>query len=175
MQSYRRLTLLVKGNRTHMEYLSVFYKSYGYWFIFLAVLSDGLGAPPIAVPILLIAGGLAATGKMSLGLLILAASSAAAIGDLLWYIVGRSGSSTVSKILNRTCANGKVSLARCLVWVRDYGLSFLLLSKFVPGIATLAPPAAGMAKIPVAKFLLANLVSRVLWAASVSWVGYFWQ
>jgi membrane protein DedA with SNARE-associated domain len=158
-----------------MEHLAVLYKSYGYWFIFLAVLSDGLGAPPVAMPILLIAGGLAAAGKMSLGLLVLAASSAAAIGDLLWYVVGRSGSSTVSKILNRACANRKVSLARCLAWVSNYSLLFLLVSKFIPGIATLAPPAAGMAKIPLVKFLPANLVSRVLWAASVSWMGYFWQ
>jgi len=158
-----------------MEHLAVLYKSYGYWFIFLAVLSDGLGAPPVAMPILLIAGGLAAAGKMSLGLLVLAASSAAAIGDLLWYVVGRSGSSTVSKILNRACANRKVWLARCLTWVGNYSLLFLLVSKFIPGLATLAPPAAGMAKIPFVKFLPANLVSRVLWAASVSWMGYFWQ
>jgi membrane protein DedA with SNARE-associated domain len=132
-----------------MEHLAVLYKSYGYWFIFLALLSDGLGAPPVAMPILLIAGGLAAAGRMSLGLLVLAASSAAAIGDLLWYVVGRSGSSTVSKILNRACANRKVSLARCLAWVRHYSFLFLLVSKFIPGIATLAPPAAGMAKIPL--------------------------
>jgi len=52
-----------------MEHLAVLYKSYGYWFIFLAVLSDGLGAPPVAMPILLIAGGLAVAGKMSLGTL----------------------------------------------------------------------------------------------------------
>jgi membrane protein DedA with SNARE-associated domain len=158
-----------------MEHLAVLYKSYGYWFIFLAVLSDGLGAPPVAMPILLIAGGLAVAGKMSLGLLVLAASSPAAIGDLLWYVVGRSGSSTVSKILNRACANRKVWLARCLTWVGNYSLLFLLVSKFIPGLATLAPPAAGMAKIPFVKFLPANLVSRVLWAASVSWMGYFWQ
>ena len=158
-----------------MEQLAVFSKTTGYWFIFLAVLGDGLGAPPIAMPALIIAGGLAAAGKMSLGPLILAAASAAAIGDFLWYVVGRNGSSVVLRILNRTCAASKVSLVRCLVWVKDYGLSFLLVSKFVPGIATLAPPAADRAKIPVAKFLLANLVSRVVWAASVSWLGYFWQ
>jgi hypothetical protein len=40
----------------------MFCGSHGYWFIFVAVLMDVLGAPPIAMPLLVIAGGLAAAG-----------------------------------------------------------------------------------------------------------------
>jgi len=153
----------------------MFWGKQGYWFIFMAVLMDVLGAPPIAMPLLIIAGGLAAAGKMSFGLVVLVASMAAAIGDILWYVLGRNGGSKVSGVLSHLSTKSKIYLARCLGWVRNYSLTFLLVSKFIPGIATFAPPAAGMAKIPLFKFLVVDVVSRVLWAASVSWMGYFWQ
>jgi membrane protein DedA with SNARE-associated domain len=111
---------------------------------------------------------------MSVGLVILVASLAAAIGDILWYVLGRNGGSTVLGILSRIFTRSKGALVRCLGWVGDYSLSFLFVSKFIPGIATLAAPAAGMAKIPLSKFLVVDVVSRVFWAAIVSWMGYFW-
>lgn len=58
---------------------------YAYAVLFGAVLLDVMALPWIAVPVLLIAGGLAATGKLSLGFVIGFATVAAAVGDTLWY------------------------------------------------------------------------------------------
>jgi membrane protein DedA with SNARE-associated domain len=125
-----------------MEHLVLLCGSQGYCLIFLAVLVDALGAAPIGIPLLIIAGGLAAAGKMSFGLVVLVASMAAAGGDILWYVLGRNGGSAVLGILSRLSVKNKVYLAHCLSWFRAYGLSFLMASKFIPGLATVAPPAA---------------------------------
>jgi membrane protein DedA with SNARE-associated domain len=147
----------------------------GYCFIFVAVLIDVLGAPPIAMPLLIIAGGLAATGKLSFGVVILVASLAAAIGDILWYLLGRNRSSAARRLLERIPSRSKLSLSHSLSWVRDYSFSFLFISRFIPGVTTLATPIAGMAQVPMSKFLLLDVVGRLLWAATVSLMGYSWR
>ena len=149
--------------------------SQGYLFIFLTVLLDVLGAPVIALPFLVIAGGLAATGKLSFGFIVLVATLAAAIGDVLWYALGRSGGPRARKFLSRLSFQSKPYLDRCISLVKNYSLTFLLISKFIPGIASLAPPAAGMANIPLLKFLVLDTAGRILWVASVSWIGYLWR
>src|SRR2546426_1764738 len=106
-----RSQLTLKGKLAPMEHLVRFCGTYGYGFIFIAVLMDVLGAPPVAMPLLVIAGGLAAAGKMSFGLVVLVASMAAALGDILWYVLGRNGGSIVSRVLSRLSIRSKACLA----------------------------------------------------------------
>jgi rhodanese-related sulfurtransferase len=56
-----------------------------------------------------------------------------------------------------------------------YGLRGLVLSKFVTGMSTVAPPLAGMARIPVGRFLLVDTLGALLYGGSLLGVGYLFS
>ena len=74
--------------------------------------------------------------------------------------------------MERSGGKRREYLLRSIRFIRTYGVGFLVVSKFVPGIASLACPAAGIVNMSVSRFLLMNGLCRVFWAASVSWLGY---
>jgi membrane protein DedA with SNARE-associated domain len=74
--------------------------------------------------------------------------------------------------VERTGGKRQKYLFRSIRFIQSYGVGFLLISKFVPGIASLACPAAGIVNMSMSRFLLMNGVSRIFWAASVSCAGY---
>jgi membrane protein DedA with SNARE-associated domain len=147
-------------------------ENYRYGILFSVVLLDVLGAPVTAMPLLFLAGAFAAVGKMSLASVVLLATLAAALGDVLWYGLGRSRGQKVLGFFSRFSRNGPVHLQRSLPLLKKYSIAFLLLSKFIPGIATLAPPVAGVISMPLLKFVAVDIAGRLLWAASVSWLGF---
>jgi len=155
-----------------MDSLLQFDVTHAYLVVFAAVLLDVIALPLIAMPVLLMAGGLAATGKVSLLFIIGFATVAAAAGDTLWYSIGRYGSPQLMGFMERTGGKRQEYLLRSIRFIRTYGVGFLLVSRFVPGIASLACPAAGIVNMSVSSFLLMNGLSRVFWAASVSCLGY---
>jgi len=154
-----------------MESFMQFSSAQGYWILFGAVLLDVLGLPLTAIPMLFLAGGLAATGTMSLPFIVVLATVAATAGDVLWYGAGRNGGRYLVH-LDRLGGRRKSYLANSIRFAKRYGVVFLVISKFVPGVASLACPAAGLADMPLARFLVATAASRALWAAAVSWLGY---
>jgi membrane protein DedA with SNARE-associated domain len=155
-----------------MDSLLQFDVTHAYLVVFAAVLLDVIAFPLIAMPVLLLAGGLAATGKVSLFFIIGFATVAAAAGDTLWYSIGRYGRPQLMGFMERTSKRKQEYLLRSIRFTQSYGVGFLLISKFVPGIASLACPAAGIVNMSMSRFLLVNGVSRIFWAASVSWLGY---
>ena len=155
-----------------MDSLLQFDVTHAYLVVFAAVLLDVIALPLVAMPVLLMAGGLAATGKVSLWFIIGFATVAAAAGDTLWYSIGRYGSPQLMDFMERTGGKRREYLLRSIRFVRDYGVAFLTVSKFVPGIACLACPASGIVNMSMSRFLVLNGVSRVFWATSISWMGY---
>jgi membrane protein DedA with SNARE-associated domain len=155
-----------------MDSLLQFDVTNAYVVVFAAVLLDVIGLPLIGVPVLLMAGGLAATGKVSLLVIIAFATVAAAAGDTLWYSIGRYGSPRLMSFLGKGGGKRQDYFLRSIRFAQSYGIGFLLISKFIPGIASLACPAAGVVNMPPTHFLVANGLSRVFWAAVVCWLGY---
>lgn len=155
-----------------MEYGYHLLAEYGYWAIFVAVLLDFLGAPITTVPMLLVAGVAAGAGRMSLELIVLLAASAALSGDSLWYSLGRIRGQAVLGLICKLSRNRNRCVARTNHFITQHGAASLLLSKFIPGIATLASPAAGAAGMPLPKFLLLDAAGSFLWSAVFSAAGY---
>lgn len=147
---------------------------YGYAVIFVIVLLDFLGAPITSVPLLLIAGTLAATGRMSPAMIILLAASAAMIGDTIWYGIGRAKGNRVMGLLCRWSQDQRHCVTRNTAVATKYGIASLLLSKFIPGVGSFAPPAADAVRMPWAKFLASASIGSLLWAAGFSGVGYLY-
>ena len=82
---------------------------HGYITLFLASLIERLGVPVFTTPIVVGAGLLAASGKLSLALVIMITVVATLLGDWVWFELGRRRGKNVVGLL---CRIDEVRLAR---------------------------------------------------------------
>jgi membrane protein DedA with SNARE-associated domain/rhodanese-related sulfurtransferase len=145
---------------------------YSYAVLPLWVLAEQLGLPIPAAPILLAAGAVAATGSLSLILLIALATGAALTADLFWYHVGRSHGPRALGRLCRLSLEPDSCVRRAQQLLERHGLRSLLVAKFVPGLNAVAAPLAGTAHMSWWRFLLADLLGILIWATSFELLGF---
>lgn len=144
---------------------------YGYTLLFLWVFVEQLGLPLPATPVLVAAGTLSAEHRISFLLCFVAGLSAALIADAAWFLCGRRYGHHVLRLL---C---KLSLepTTCVRKTQDsFGRgreTTLLVAKFIPGIATLAPPVAGQNGMEFGRFLFFDGVGSALWVGALLGIG----
>ncbi len=136
---------------------------YGVLVVFFNVLADQLGLPIPAVPALVVAGALAAGGELSALQLFLAALVACALADGLWYVAGRLYGSRVMKTLCRVSLTPDSCVSETQTRFERWGMNALVFAKFVPGLATIAPPLAGATHVKWPRFLFFTSLGSALW------------
>jgi membrane protein DedA with SNARE-associated domain len=147
-----------------MEQLLELIGRYGVLFVFGNVLLEQAGLPVPALPTLLLAGALAAEGKISASWALAAALLAATIADTVWYFVGRRLGHRVLRTVCRLSLSPESCVRQTEGVFERYGLSSLVLAKFIPGYSTLAPPLAGIVGTGPLSFLAYNTAGSVVWA-----------
>jgi membrane protein DedA with SNARE-associated domain/rhodanese-related sulfurtransferase len=146
---------------------------YGYYLLFGLVLVEQLGAPLPATPVLLAAGALSAQNEMSFPLALLAGLAAALIADSVWFFIGRRYGHHVLRILCKLSLEPTICVRRTQdSFGRRRGLT-LVIAKFVPGLATLAPPVAGQNGMGFGPFLLFDGIGSTLWVGALLAGGRF--
>ncbi len=144
---------------------------YGVLLVFLNVLVEQIGLPVPAIPTLVVAGALSVTGKLAVVELFVVALIACAIADSLWYVAGRVYGSRVMKALCRVSLTPDSCVSQTQSRFERWGVNALLIAKFVPGLATIAPPLAGATRISWPRFLLFNTAGGALWVGVGLGVG----
>ncbi len=139
---------------------------HGLALIFANVLLEQLGVPLPAIPTLIVAGALAADGTLSAPAVFGVAFAASMIGDSAWYIAGRQYGRRIMTTLCRTSLSPDSCVRQTENHFERWGGLTLALGKFIPGLATIAPPLAGAMRIPWRSFLLLNGAGTALWAAA---------
>ncbi len=137
---------------------------YGLALVFANVLLEQTGLPIPAVPTLIVAGALAAEGELSPLAIFGVAFVACSIGDALWYVAGRRYGRRVMKLLCRVSLSPDSCVRQTEVRFDRWGGLALVLSKFIPGLSTIAPPLAGAMRLGWPSFLLLNSLGVVIWA-----------
>src|SRR5437016_12765252 len=138
---------------------------YGLAIVFANVLIEQLGIPVPAVPTLVIAGALAAEGKLSAPLLFVVAILACSLADTAWYLAGRRFGNGVMKLLCRISLTPDWCVSDTQARFERSGTKALVIAKFVPGLATIAPPLAGATRIGWTQFLFYNTLGAGLWVS----------
>ncbi len=144
---------------------------YGLAFVFANVLLEQIGLPIPAIPTLIVAGALAAEGQLSAWAIFGVAFVACSIGDALWYLAGRRYGRRVMKLLCRVSLSPDSCVRQTEVRFDRWGGLALVLSKFIPGLSTIAPPLAGAMRLGWPSFLLLNSLGVVIWAGVAIVVG----
>jgi membrane protein DedA with SNARE-associated domain/rhodanese-related sulfurtransferase len=148
---------------------------YGLTVVLLNVLLDQIGLPVPAVPTLIIAGAFAASGQLSLGELFVGSVAACLIADSGWYWVGQKYGIRVLKTLCRISLEPDSCVSQTQTRFERWGVNSLLIAKFVPGLAIIAPPLAGAMRIGWPRFLVLSTLSAALWAGCALLAGVLFR
>ncbi len=148
---------------------------HGYAVLFLAVLAEQVGLPLPATPFIIAAGALAHLGQMNLAVAVLLATLASLLADLLWYQIGRVRGVKVLHLLCRISLEPDYCVRRAENSFARRGPRTLLIAKFIPGVSTVAPPLAGINRMPLLRFLICDGAGALLWIGSFTLLGYIFS
>jgi membrane protein DedA with SNARE-associated domain/rhodanese-related sulfurtransferase len=148
---------------------------YGYLLLFALIFLDQLGLPLPSIPVVLAAGALAGSGEMNLGLVVAITVLACVPADFAWYSLGRARGGKVLNLLCSISLEPDYCVNRTEASFERFGSYTLAVAKFVPGLATIAPPMAGLTGMPLTRFLLLDTLGAAIWAALTAYVGFLFS
>jgi membrane protein DedA with SNARE-associated domain/rhodanese-related sulfurtransferase len=170
-QTRRIRRKLISGMNGFIEFLV----TYGLPLLFLAILLEQLGLPLPALPWLLAVGALSANAKFSAPAGIAVATMACLVADSTWFYLGRHQGNRLLALLCRISLEPDSCVRRTENAFTRYGLRTLLVSKFIPGLNTVAAPLAGASKVSVRRFLLFDATGALIYASCYILLGYFFR
>jgi membrane protein DedA with SNARE-associated domain/rhodanese-related sulfurtransferase len=139
---------------------------FGLTIVFLNVLVDQIGLPVPAVPTLIMAGAVAADGKLPLAALFACSAAACLLADCGWYLIGQKYGIRVLKTLCKISLEPDSCVSQTQVRFERWGINSLVIAKFVPGLAIIAPPMAGALRIGWLRFVALSTCGAVLWVST---------
>lgn len=143
--------------------------------VFLNVFLEQIGLPIPALPVLVLCGALAARGEMSPALVLLTATLASLAADAIWYGLGRRQGRRILKTICRISLSPESCVRQTERLFDRYGLYSITLSKFVPGLSTVAPPLAGAMGVGAVRFAVVAVLGALLWAAAAVTIGWLFH
>jgi len=150
-----------------------FFVHYAYLIIFLWVLVEQIGIPIPSVPVLLTAGTLSATHRVSWIAITLARILACIVADTIWFALGRRYGNSVLKLLCRFSFEASTCVSKTEGYFTRRGAVTLLFAKFVPGLSTVAAPIAGQTGMSLPRFLAWDLAGSFIWGEAFILAGRF--
>lgn len=148
---------------------------YGVLVVFINVLVDQIGVPVPAVPTLVVAGALAADGRLEFAPIFLASVLACVLADGGWYLIGQSYGIRVLKVLCRISLEPDSCVSQTQTSFERWGINSLLVAKFIPGLAIIAPPLAGAMRVGWMRFLVLTTVGAALWVGVALGAGMLFK
>ena len=154
-----------------MDAIAAQLAQYGVPLIGLNVLLQQIGLPIPAVPTMMLAGGLAVAGRIDFASAFAISVAASLVADLLWFWAGRRYGYPVLRFLCRISLSPDTCVRQTENIFERWGFFSVVVSKFVPGFATVAPPMAGALRMRLSSFALASAASAALWVGAAMIAG----
>jgi membrane protein DedA with SNARE-associated domain len=139
--------------------------------IFVNVLLQQIGVPMPAEPTLVVAGSLAARGRLSLAGIASAALVATVLADLTWFVIGKRYGKRALRLIFRLSSSPDEQLSRTERLHSRWGPAAFALAKFIPGLPMAGPILAGGLGTTLPIFLLFDLLAMGLWAGGFTLLG----
>ncbi len=133
--------------------------------------------PPLPSELFMpMAGYAAARGDLSLAGVILAGSFGSLAGAWFWYGVGRAIGLARARELaarhGRWLTLHPRDIDRGNAWFARFGGRVVLFGRMVPAIRSVVSVPAGIAHMPLARFLLLSAIGTVIWTSLLMTAGY---
>jgi len=134
--------------------------------LFGALLAHQLGVPIPAFPLLIWAGAISYGDPLLAAQAFVLGTLAGTFGNLPWYFAGRRYGYRMLKLVCRITLSPDSCVRQTENAFDRRGPSMLVVSRFLPGIETVAPPLAGALSLPVGRFILYDAAGSALRAAA---------
>jgi membrane protein DedA with SNARE-associated domain len=146
-----------------------------YWGVAILMAIENVILPLPSELIMPLAGFLTANGKMTLTGVIIAGTIGSVLGALPLYYAGRAlGEERPERWLERygrwTLIRGK-DLERATARFSGHSFVDVIIAQLLPGVRGLISIPAGVARMNVGLFLLANLIGTLFWCAALAVAG----
>lgn len=160
------------------KHLAVLVQQHGTWIyaILFAIIfcETGLVVMPFLPgdSLLFVAGAVAATGGMDIGLLCAVLFAAAVIGDNTNYWIGHAVGPRAFRWEQSRFFN-KTALLKTHAFYERHGGKVVIIARFLPLARTFAPFVAGMARMTYPRFFVYDLFGGMFWIGSLTLAGYW--
>jgi len=158
-----------------MNHLLLLAAHHGYLLIFVVVLAEAVGLPAPAALALVAGGAAAAAHALSAPIAVTLAITAMLLGDSFLFVLGRYTGWALLGLLCRLSANPESCILRSAESFYKRGRITLLISKFIPGVNTMAAPLAGSMKMRPLQFLRLDLGGAVLYVLAYGGLGFLFR
>jgi len=155
-----------------MDATTAFLVQHGYAVIFAIAVVNQLGLPFPAMPCLLCAGALAASGQIGLFAIIAVAAVGSVIAHLAWYEAGRLAGTKVLRLVCRVALEPDACVRHTQDLYSRRGPKTLVMAHFIPGLVTVAQPLAGTLGMRRRDFVAYNALGSLLWAGGFVGLGF---
>jgi membrane protein DedA with SNARE-associated domain len=148
----------------------------GYLGIALLMLAENVFPPIPSELIMPMAGFAAARGELALVGVLLAGTAGSLAGALFWYHIGRRvGLERLRRWAGRHgrwLTTSPEELDGAAAWFDRHCGKAVLVGRLIPAVRTLISVPAGVAGMPVARFLAYSAAGTALWTALLAAAGY---
>jgi membrane protein DedA with SNARE-associated domain len=148
---------------------------HGYVVLLGWVFAEQLGLPIPSLPLMLAAGALAGSGRLSFFASLSVCMCAALAADSFWYVLGRYKGIKILQFLCKISLEPDSCVRRTEGIFAKQGARSLLVAKFLPGLGAVAPPLAGIFHMRARRFLLFDACGSLIWAGTFLSLGFIFS
>ena len=145
--------------------------AYGLLVVFVSVLLDQGGIPVPAYPPIIVTAALRVDTGESIWAVLLVATVAAVLADWLWFVGGRRLGDQLVRLMCRLSLSPDSCVRTTRGVYARWGVSSLMVAKFIPGFAAVATTMAGETGTSTRRFLLFDGIGALLWAGLAVLLG----
>jgi membrane protein DedA with SNARE-associated domain len=148
----------------------------GYFGVFVLLLIENLFPPLPSEVVAPFCGYAAARGELNIVGVIAAAVFGSMVGQLPWYYAGRMlGEKRIEALAARygrwlTVTPHEVD--RVFTWFYRHGAASVFFGRMIPAIRAVISLPAGIAEMPLGKFLVYSLAGTTTWMGGLAYAGY---
>ena len=160
-----------------IELIRPYFEQWGYLIVFGVCLLENSAFVGAIVPgdvVLLLAGFYVQRSSLDLVPVIVLALVGAVIGDTIGYFIGRTGGRRLVDRFGKHLLPAR-RLERMDRYFEEYGMWAVTIGRFAPVVRTVNTFAAGLAKMPLHRFLIAVFVAASIWSVAMPTIGFLFS
>ena len=158
------------------DWITGLVQSTGYFGIAALMLAENIFPPIPSELIMPLAGFVASQGELDPFLVVLAGTVGSVLGALPWYYAGYwLGEERVCRFAarhGRWLTLDDKDVGKAIRWFQRHGTKAVLFGRLVPTVRTLISVPAGLARMPMGRFLFYSSIGTVVWTGALAASGY---
>jgi membrane protein DedA with SNARE-associated domain len=149
-----------------------FVASSGYAAIFLLSVLQSCCVPTSSELTLGFAGVLASQGKLNLAVVIVVGTGGETVGAIIAWLVGRSGGRAFVERYGKYVLVTHHDLDRAEAWYQRHERWGVFASRLLPVIRNFVALPAGIAEVPIVRFVILTALGSAIWLGAMAGIGY---